>query len=57
VHLLAACPNRSYLEAHGFRLDRYIEHPLVLEDGKALAPARPGHGINFDWKGLSALSA
>ena len=56
VHLLAACPNRSYLEAHGFGLDRYIEHPLVLEQGKALAPTRPGHGINFDWKGLSQLS-
>ena len=22
VHLLAACPNRSYLEAHGFGLER-----------------------------------
>jgi L-alanine-DL-glutamate epimerase-like enolase superfamily enzyme len=53
VHLLAACPNRSYLEAHGFGLDRYIEHPLALEDGKALAPARPGHGVIFDWKGLA----
>ena len=57
VHLLAACPNRSYLEAHGFGLDRYIEHPLVLEDGKALAPARPGHGVNFDWNGLAKHGA
>jgi L-alanine-DL-glutamate epimerase-like enolase superfamily enzyme len=57
VHLLAACPNRSYLEAHGFGLDRYIEHPLALEDGMALAPTRPGHGINFDWKGLAKLAA
>jgi len=57
VHLLAACPNRSYLEAHGFGLDRYIEHPLVLEDGMALAPARPGHGLHFDWKGLAKLAA
>ena len=24
VQLLAACPNRSYLEAHGFGLDRYM---------------------------------
>ena len=55
VHLLAAAPNRSYLEAHGFGLDKYIEHPLVLEDGKALAPDRPGHGISFDWKGLAKL--
>ena len=57
VHLLAACPNRSYLEAHGFGLDRYIEHPLVLEDGMALVPTRAGHGVNFDWKGLAKLAA
>jgi L-alanine-DL-glutamate epimerase-like enolase superfamily enzyme len=57
VHLLAACPNRSYLEAHGFGLDRYIAHPLMLEDGKALAPSRPGHGVEFDWQGLARLAA
>jgi L-alanine-DL-glutamate epimerase-like enolase superfamily enzyme len=56
VHLLAACPNRSYLEAHGFGLDRYIEHPLALDQGMALAPARPGHGITFDWNGLAQLA-
>jgi L-alanine-DL-glutamate epimerase-like enolase superfamily enzyme len=57
VHLLAACPNRFYLEAHGFGLDRYIEHPLLLEQGMAMAPLRAGHGISFDWKALAPLSA
>ena len=57
VHLLAAVPNRSYLEAHGFGLDRYIAEPLRIEDGVAIAPSRPGHGIAFDWKGLSAIRA
>ena len=57
VHLLAACPNRSYLEAHGFGLDRYIAHPLQIRDGFAIAPDRPGHGIEFDWKGLDACRA
>jgi len=56
VHLLAACPNRFYLEAHGFGLDRYIEHPLVLEQGMAIAPPRAGHGVSFDWKALAPLS-
>ena len=56
MHLLAACQNRSYLEAHGFGLDKYIEHPLVLQEGNALAPDRPGHGISFDWKGLAELA-
>jgi L-alanine-DL-glutamate epimerase-like enolase superfamily enzyme len=57
VHLLAACPNRSYLEAHGFGLDRYIAEPLRIEDGVAIAPDRPGHGITFDWNGLDAIRA
>lgn len=56
VHLLAASPNRSYLEAHGFGLDDYLAHPLVIEDGFAIAPERPGHGMEFDWKGLSKIS-
>jgi L-alanine-DL-glutamate epimerase-like enolase superfamily enzyme len=57
VHLLAACSNRSYLEAHGFGLDRYIERPLKLEQGMAIAPDLPGHGVNFDWNALSGLAA
>lgn len=58
VHLLAAVPNRSYLEIHGFGLDRFIEQPLRLDaDGKAVAPERPGHGVAFDWAALEALRA
>lgn len=57
VHLLAACPNRSYLEAHGFGLEAYIADPLVLVDGCAVAPDRPGHGIAFDWAKLDTVRA
>jgi L-alanine-DL-glutamate epimerase-like enolase superfamily enzyme len=57
VHLLAACPNRSYLEAHGFGLERYIAEPLKIQEGFALAPDRPGHGIAFDWQGLEKIKA
>jgi L-alanine-DL-glutamate epimerase-like enolase superfamily enzyme len=57
VHLLGALPNRSYLEAHGFGLDRYIDQPLKIADGFAIAPERPGHGIRFDWKALDAIRA
>jgi L-alanine-DL-glutamate epimerase-like enolase superfamily enzyme len=52
VHLLAAVPNRSYLEAHGFGLDAFLAEPLRLEEGFAIAPDRPGHGLTFDWKRL-----
>ena len=57
VHLLAAVPNRSYLEAHGFGLERFIAHPLQIVDGLARAPERPGHGVEFDWRALEALRA
>ena len=53
VHLLAAVPNRSYLEIHGFGLERYIAEPLQIVDGVAIAPDRPGHGVAFDFKALA----
>jgi L-alanine-DL-glutamate epimerase-like enolase superfamily enzyme len=55
VHLLAAAPNRSYLEVHGFGLERCIAAPLRIEDGYAIAPEQPGHGVQFDWKALEKL--
>jgi L-alanine-DL-glutamate epimerase-like enolase superfamily enzyme len=57
VQLLAACPNRSYLETHGFGLDRYIAEPMRIVDGLALAPDRPGHGVAFDWAALDKVRA
>lgn len=57
VHLLAAVPNRSYLEAHGFGLDRFIAGPLRIEAGLAVAPDRPGHGVELDWKALDGVRA
>lgn len=55
VHLLASVPNKSYLEAHGFGLEPYIENPLVIEEGFATAADRPGHGVAFDWPSLSKM--
>lgn len=52
VHLMAAAPNRSYMEAHGFGLERYLAEPLRIEDGMAVAPERPGHGLSFDFEAL-----
>jgi L-alanine-DL-glutamate epimerase-like enolase superfamily enzyme len=50
-------PNGTFLEAHGFGLDAYIAEPLKIQDGYALAPDRPGHGIAFDWERLEAIRA
>jgi hypothetical protein len=49
--------HRHRCETHGFGLDRFIAEPLRLEAGAAVAPERPGHGIEFDWKGLDAVRA
>ncbi|MBI1355087.1 MAG: uroporphyrinogen decarboxylase [Acidobacteria bacterium] len=58
VHLLAASPNASYLEWHGFGLERFLlDGPLTIEDGQAVAPERPGHGVRLDWAKLEALGA
>lgn len=57
VHLLGAVPNASYLEAHGFGLDKFLIHPMVIEDGIVTAPDRPGHGVDFDWEALEAVRA
>jgi L-alanine-DL-glutamate epimerase-like enolase superfamily enzyme len=55
VHLLAAVPNASYLEVHGFGLERFMAEPLAIRNGVAEAPDRPGHGVEVDWKGLEPL--
>ncbi|MDH4094635.1 MAG: mandelate racemase/muconate lactonizing enzyme family protein [Betaproteobacteria bacterium] len=52
VHLLAAAPNRSYLEIHGFGLERFMAEPMLMQDGMAIAPERPGHGVALEWKKL-----
>jgi len=55
IQLLAALPNRSYLEVHGFGLERFLTHSLDLAEGFAAAPERPGHGVEFDWQGLETV--
>lgn len=57
VHLLSACPNRSFLETHGFGINSYIAEPMQIVDGNAIAPDRPGHGVVFDWKRLAKCEA
>jgi len=54
VHLLGAVPNGSWLEFHGFGLERFLAEPLRLEDGHAVAPDRPGHGVELDFDALGA---
>jgi L-alanine-DL-glutamate epimerase-like enolase superfamily enzyme len=34
-----------------------MAQPLQIKDGLAIAPERPGHGIEFDWEALQAHRA
>ena len=52
VHLLAAVPNASFLEVHGFGLERFMDNPPVVKDGLTQPPERTGHGVLFDWDRL-----
>jgi len=56
LHLLAAVSNASYLEVHGFGLERFIIDPPQLHDGIMTVSDKPGHGINFDWQALEEVN-
>ncbi len=49
VSLLAAVPNASFLEVHGFGLDPFLDNPLEVSLGCATASERPGHGVELRW--------
>lgn len=57
VHLLGAVPNGTFLEFHGFGLERFLKTPLPLADGFATAPNLPGHGVEFVWEALAEHAA
>jgi L-alanine-DL-glutamate epimerase-like enolase superfamily enzyme len=42
---------------HDLQVHRFLAHPLVVEDGVARAPERPGHGVELDWRSLEAHRA
>jgi L-alanine-DL-glutamate epimerase-like enolase superfamily enzyme len=49
VSLMSAMPHASYLEVHSFPIDLYTTRPLVIQNGRAVAPNTPGTGVEFRW--------
>ena len=46
VHLAACVPNLIAIEVFDW-LDPLVKHPLEIRDGQAIAPERPGFGVEF----------
>ena len=55
--LLAAAPHRTFMEAHGFGLTRFMADPMPVVDGCVTAPDRPGHGVDLDFEALARRAA
>ena len=45
IHLAAALPNVNWLEYSFLDYDHLLETPITFDDGYAIAPDRPGHGL------------
>ena len=53
VSLLASQAHSGWLEVHSFPIDAYTTRPLVVQDFRAVAPDRPGIGVEFDYRKLT----
>jgi L-alanine-DL-glutamate epimerase-like enolase superfamily enzyme len=57
VHLLCASQQPLYVEKHAFALDRYLQTPQRVEDGKVRPTDVPGTGLRFEVGALAPFRA
>ena len=51
VHLLSATPTCHFLEYVDWA-DKIVQEPLVIDDGYAVVPQRPGNGLTWDTRAV-----
>lgn len=56
VSLVSSQTQTGWIEIHSFPIDQYTLRPLILNEGRAIAPSRPGIGVEFNWKKLEYTS-
>jgi L-alanine-DL-glutamate epimerase-like enolase superfamily enzyme len=56
VHLAASLPEMLYLEFSDLPWNRLAQEPVRFKDGRAIAPERPGHGIELDREAVKEFS-
>lgn len=52
VSLVSGRTNTEWIEVHSFPIDDYTTRPLVMKNGRAVAPDTPGTGVEFVWDKL-----
>ena len=57
VHLAASLPEVLYLEFSDLTWNELAQQPVRFENSKAIAPDRPGHGIELDRDALAEYSS
>ena len=53
VGLMSGQSNAGWLEVHSFPIDTYTHRPLVVKGSLAIAPSKPGIGVEFNWDQLT----
>ena len=56
VHLAASLPEVLYLEFSDLAWNTLVKEPVKFENSRAIAPDRPGHGIELDRDALAEYS-
>jgi L-alanine-DL-glutamate epimerase-like enolase superfamily enzyme len=56
VHLAVSLPECLYLEFSNLEWNRLFQEPVQFADGFAIAPDRPGHGLELDRDALEQFS-